>query len=116
MAKLYVLTRHGGLVDWLQAKGYIDDAQVVAHADDAFLESLQTGDVVIGVAPPHLIAAINQQGARFIAVEMRIPHELRGRELSAEDMDKCGAQLREVSVRMSHILTPDALRAIAGVA
>jgi len=116
---IYVVTRHAGLVQWLDEHGYViidgEQPTIVDHVTDELIEQLKPGDAVIGIAPPHLIARINARGARFFAVELpRLPREWRGKELTPEMMDEAGAEVREVRVSISHALTPRAMREVLG--
>jgi len=116
MKRIYIVSRHNGLKDWLVQRGFILGGEVVEHLNDDFFNGLNEGDVIIGVLPPWAIAKINARGARFFAVELpRLPREWRGKELTPEQMDKAGAEIREVRVQISHALTPMAFREIAGL-
>lgn len=88
-----VVTRHEGLVAYLREIGLIDaSTPVVAHA------SIETvvGKHVIGVLPLSLAAA----ATRVTEIPMALPQELRGKELSLEDMRRfAGAPVTYV-VRM----------------
>lgn len=72
-----IVTRHGGLVEWLAAQGIV--AQVVAHvsADDV------RGKHVIGVLPLHLASL----AASVTEVVLDLPAEMRGKELSKEQVE-----------------------------
>jgi CRISPR-associated protein Csx16 len=91
MARILV-TRHRGTIDWIEEQGEPVD-RVLGDLDDAALAALAPGDVVIGVLPLHRIWAVQQRGARFVAVELELPPAERGRELTARDMARLGARL-----------------------
>ncbi|MEN2981536.1 MAG: CRISPR-associated protein Csx16 [Thermus sp.] len=81
-----VLTRHAGLVEYLQRHGVVgEEVQVLEHASPGDVR----GKVVAGIVPPHLaqeaLAVINPP-------PVNVP---RGQELSADEME---AQLRERGV------------------
>ena len=75
-----VVTRHQGLVDFLQHYGVVrPDAEVIAHVSDP---SQIAGEVVAGVVPPHL-------AKQALAVETPPPLNLTpGTELSREEMEE----------------------------
>ena len=74
-----VVTRHPALVDFLREDGVVgNDVKVIAHAtqDDV------RGRVVAGVLPMNLAA----YAAAVVEVPLNLPPELRGKELSLEQM------------------------------
>jgi hypothetical protein len=75
-----VVTRHQGLVDFLQHYGVVrPDAEVIAHVSDP---NQIAGEVVAGVVPPHL-------AKHALAVETPPPLNLTpGTELSREEMEE----------------------------
>jgi putative CRISPR-associated protein (TIGR02620 family) len=75
-----VVTRHKALVEYLKMCGVIDDdTPVLEHAtvDDV------KGKIVIGVLPMHLACHCHY----FTELPLNIPQELRGRELSLEEVE-----------------------------
>lgn len=75
-----VITRHSGLVQYLQDIKLIDDtATVISHAtaDDV------TGKHVVGVLP-HSLSVLTDTFTEIPLVNL--PAEMRGKELSADDM------------------------------
>lgn len=94
MAKTLVVTRHAGAVEWLKAKGF-SECEVIAHFAPIMVQS---GDVVVGILPLNLVAEVNAKGGRFFALDMNVPSELRGVEMTAQLMDELGARLQEYRV------------------
>jgi len=90
----YFVTRHEGARRWAERRGLRVD-QVVRHLDPA---EVHPGDVVIGTLPVHLVAEVNERGGRYLHLTIDLPPEARGRELTAEDMDRFGARLEEFEV------------------
>ncbi len=88
------VTRHAGAREWAERQGIIVD-EMVEHLDP---EIINPGDLVIGTLPVHLVAEICRRGGRYKHLSMNIPPEHRGRELSADDMEKFGATLQEFQV------------------
>lgn len=96
MTTLFV-TRHQGARDWADLQNF-KDAEAVEHLSAAKINALGKGDIVIGTLPVHIIAQINRRRARYFHLEMAVPLEARGRDLSAEDMARFGAKLEEFIV------------------
>jgi CRISPR-associated protein Csx16 len=88
------VTRHPGAVEWAARQGIAVD-KTVAHLDP---DEIRPGDVVIGTLPVHLAAEVCAHGARYLHLVLDLPGELRGRELSAEQLLRLGARLEEYSV------------------
>ena len=77
-----IITRHSSLIEYLKKHGIINDEdyKVIPHAN----EDDVAGKHVIGVLPIHL-AALTES---YTTVNMNIPPEMRGKELTLEDMEK----------------------------
>lgn len=74
-----VVTRHVGLVDYLKSQKIIDDtAIIIEHATPENV----TNKHVVGVLP-HSLSCLTDS---FTEVPLHIPAELRGAELTAEQM------------------------------
>jgi CRISPR-associated protein Csx16 len=86
------VTRHQGALDWAQRRGF-GDARIVPHLDDPTLASLLPGDIVIGTLPVNLIADLNARGAEYWHLVLDVPREARGKDLSADDMERFGARI-----------------------
>jgi len=91
---VWLVSRHAGALEWLRRRGV--RGQVVRHLDP---RRVRAGDVVVGVLPVALAAQVCARGGRFIALEVEVPEEWRGRELSAEELERLGARLVEYRVR-----------------
>ena len=77
--QVVVVTRHASLVTFLKEEGIIrEDVPMVSHAS----EDTVKGKHVIGVLPLHL-AAIAE---RLTTLDIATPAEMRGKELSVEDL------------------------------
>ena len=80
-----VITRHKALVTYLAEKKLIDPScQVEAHASP----DLVRGKRVIGVLP-HSLSCLTES---FTEIPLRLPQELRGKELILEDVRKYAGQ------------------------
>jgi CRISPR-associated protein Csx16 len=91
----WFVSRHPGAQEWARQEGIEVDA-VVEHLDPAVI---LPGDTVIGSLPVNLAAEICRKGARYLHLTLELPFELRGRELTAEDMRRCGARVEEYGVQ-----------------
>jgi CRISPR-associated protein Csx16 len=95
MGRRYVVSRHAGAVEWLRRRG-VEADEVVGHLEVGRLEE---GDVVIGTLPLHLAAEVCRRGCRYIHLALDAPAGARGRELTAEEMERYGARLEEYEVK-----------------
>ncbi len=76
-----LVTRHPALIEYLRQENLIDgDIQVVTHASEEDVR----GQHVWGVLP-HSLSVLTKS---FTEVPLRLPPELRGKELSVEDLKK----------------------------
>lgn len=64
-------------------------------------DEVEFGDTVIGVLPMHLAAQVCAKGARFFALEIDMPAQCRGQELSSEMLDGFECTLQEYVVTRS---------------
>lgn len=95
MGSTYLVTRHPGAREWVRRQGMT--ARSVVDADACFMDRLRPGDTVIGTLPAPLVAAVTATGATYRHLSLDLSPDLRGRELSADEMEAAGARL--VTVR-----------------
>lgn len=88
---MVIVTRHAGAVEWLRRQGIVGD--VIRHVSDAAQIS---GRVVIGALPLHLAAEAERVGSIDLP---GLTTDMRGKDLSPEEMDIAGATLRWYVVR-----------------
>ena len=86
--------RHPGAVEWVQRWGL----RVNAHVEHLDITTIQAGDTVIGSLPVDKVAAVCRVGGEYYHLCIDIPSHLRGQELSADQLDACGATLRPFHV------------------
>lgn len=86
-----LITRHPGAIEWTRRQGIAADRQI-DHLDPA---AIHPGDVVIGTLPVNLAAQVCARGGRFFNLSLDLPAEARGRELTADDLERFGARLEE---------------------
>ncbi len=91
---IYFVTRHPGALDWAARRGIVVDRQI-SHLEPA---SIRPGDMVLGTLPVNLAAEVCARGGRFFNLSLDVPPEVRGRELSADELDCFGARLEEYRV------------------
>lgn len=96
-----LVSRHPGALEWLRARG-IEAERTVDHLDP---ETPEPGDVVIGTLPLHIAARLSERGVRFQFLALDLPPELRGRELSLEEMNTCNARLEEYRIQRVDLRT-----------
>lgn len=90
----WFISRHPGAVEWVRRRGLAVD-QYVAHLDPA---QIQPGDTVIGSLPVNLAAGICERGARYLHLSLELPAHLRGQELTADQLEKLCAEVREYRI------------------
>lgn len=95
MPKRFLVTRHAGAVTWAARQGLRARKIEMSNFEPSLT---RPGDVVMGTLPIHLVAELNQRGVHYWHLTMDVPEALRGRELSADDMVRCGARLHEFRV------------------
>lgn len=90
----YFVTRHPGAIEWAARQGLKVDRQL-HHLDVSIIEP---GDTVIGILPVNLAAEVCARGGRFFNLSLTVPPEARGRELSADELERFGARIEEYRV------------------
>ena len=85
----WFVTRHPGAVAWAQRRGLAVDRQLAHLAP----EQIAPGDTVIGTLPVNLVARVCARGGRYLHLSLDLPAEARGRELSADELERYGARL-----------------------
>jgi len=90
-----LVTRHAGARAWIERQGIAVD-EVRDHLD---VDGVEAGDRVVGTLPAHLAAEVCERGAEYVHLAIDLPPALRGRELSAEELDRLGARLVPLIVR-----------------
>ena len=91
----YLVSRHFGAIEWCQHQGFAID-EIVTHLE---AEQIQAGDIVIGTLPITLAAKVQAKGARYLHLDLPLPSELRGVEITAKQMDELGASLMEFDIK-----------------
>lgn len=94
--KTLFVSRHPGAVQWIKAQPMQID-RFVPHLDVA---EVQAGDRVIGSLPVHLAAQVCAAGGEYWNLSLELPAELRGQELSREQLEQMSARLERFSVAL----------------
>lgn len=91
----YFVSRHVGAVEWA-TRQRLTIERFVPHLD---LAQVQSGDTVIGNLPVNLAAKLCAKGAAYWHLSLTLPTELRGRELSADELEQLGARVEAFEIR-----------------
>jgi CRISPR-associated protein Csx16 len=114
----YLVTRHEGTRYW--ARGMAKHGRLpfpidrmVDHLDPS---TLKKGDVVVGTVPFHLAADLRERGIEFWALDIDLPPEDRGKELSGVYLATRGARLTRYEVKRKDTMDVAAKRRAAAAA
>lgn len=94
--KTWFISRHPGALHWMKRNNIAFDEHI-SHLDPCFV---QKGDKVVGSLPVHLAAEICAKGAEYWNLSLNIPKELRGYELSAEQLEQFSATLEKYNIQL----------------
>lgn len=90
----WFVSRHEGALHWMRQHGPAFDCHV-PHLDPT---QVQPGDAVVGTLPVHLAAQVCARGAAYWHLVLHTPQEVRGRELSAQELSALGATLQQFHI------------------
>ncbi|MBF0145670.1 MAG: CRISPR-associated protein Csx16 [Magnetococcales bacterium] len=91
---VYFVSRHPGALEWAATQGLVVD-RGIEHLD---VVEIAPGDRVIGTLPVNIAAEICDRGGHYHHLSLKVPQELRGKELSVAEMIACGARLEEYHI------------------
>lgn len=91
----YFISRHPGAVEWAISEGHQVDEQL-AHFDP---KQVKQGDKVLGTLPINLVVEVNERGGDYYHLTLDLPCDVRGKEITAEDMKQYGARLEQFSAK-----------------
>lgn len=99
-----IVTRHGGATEWIRSQVRDPIALTLAHIDSTAwqrLRQLAAGRPVnvFGVLPLYWLLRLESQGMRCWALDVEMPADRRGTEITAVELRSLGARLRRVRVR-----------------
>ncbi len=92
---IYLVSRHQGAVDWMTHMGYAYDKHLT-HLQD--YSALAAGDTIVGSLPINIVADLNALGVTYQHLSLYIPENLRGVELSAEQLSALNAKIETYQV------------------
>ena len=93
---VYLVSRHQGAIDWIDHMGYGYDEHLT-HLQD--YTALSAGDTVVGSLPINIVADLNALGVTYQHLSLYIPENLRGVELSAEQLSTLNAEIETYQVK-----------------
>ena len=99
--RVFFVSRHEGARHWARIQtrlGQLAPA-ITDYVDELDPEQVRPGDTVMGTLPVHLAAQVCARGGRFVSLDLQLPPAMRGRELSATEMQHCRASLIRYDVR-----------------
>jgi len=96
----YFVSRHPGAREWARRQDIQVD-EFITHLD---VERIGEGDTVIGSLPVNLAVEVCSRGASYLHLSLELPPELRGRELTADDLQALGARIEPFLIQR---LAPD---------
>lgn len=100
----WFVSRHPGAIEWAKDQGLAVD-RWVEHLDPAQVKS---GDAVFGTLPVNLAAEVCERGAYYLHLSLKVPEAWRGRELTADDLQRLNAQIKPYHIKkMSRDITEE---------
>ncbi len=91
----WFISRHDGATNWAKSNSIPID-RFVDHLD---VEEITSGDIVYGTLPVHLAHEVCKRGARYFHLVLDVAVELRGKELSEEQLKQANIRLQEFNVK-----------------
>lgn len=94
----FIITRHPATVDYIQltSPSGLGAFEVLTHVDETFFEKLSPNDMVIGTLPTPLMARVCKITKNsFFHFEIILPAEMRGKELSFEDLVSLSPKIKK---------------------
>lgn len=98
MSNIVIVTRHTGMVEWLKNNNVV--GEVITHATPDNVR----GKIVVGVLPMNLASLTDA----MVTVDMPgLPAEMRGKDLTPEQMDEYGAVMSCYRVSLCYKVVPE---------
>ncbi len=114
--RVWLVSRHEATIEWV--KGRCRNVErVLDHLDEQALCDLKAVSqrapetvCVVGNLPPQLIVRVEQTGAQYVHVELNLPLELRGEEVSLQALSEYEPTLTAYAVKRigSRVVCPHA--------
>ena len=97
--KTWFISRHLGAWEWFLKYGNQGRWKRVEHVLHIDVDKIKSGDTVIGILPIHLAAKVCDNGAQYWHLSISVPEDIRGKELTCNDMALLSARLEQYEVR-----------------
>lgn len=92
----FIVARHPAAVDWMRRRLDDIDPVLLDHLDG---QQFRAGDVVCGVLPLSWAAQACHAGARVVALELTLPPDRRGVELTLPELEALHPRLVAYAVQ-----------------
>jgi CRISPR-associated protein Csx16 len=92
----WFVSRHPGALDWMRRHGFTFDC----HVPHLAIEAVCAGDTVIGSLPVNLAAEVCARGATYRHLSLEVAAADRGRELSADELEKYDVTLTTYEIKL----------------
>ncbi|MEQ3529216.1 MULTISPECIES: CRISPR-associated protein Csx16 [unclassified Pseudoalteromonas] len=90
----YFISRHSGAIQWAKQHLHID--RFITHLN---INEIQAGDEVYGTLPVNLAAQCCKKGALYFHLNLTLPEELRGKELTHTQMETLDANVTQYDIK-----------------
>jgi CRISPR-associated protein Csx16 len=95
--KTVFVSRHKATIEWAKLNNLSIDLWV-EHYDKSI--QLNEGDRVIGTLPINIVSSLNAQGVKYSHFSLEAKRELRGKELTMEQLLSCNPVLESYEVTL----------------
>ena len=95
----WLVTRHPESVTWAQAQGIQFDRMVAHIEPEHIADMIAPGDLVYGILPVPLAAAVCERGARYFHLALTLTEDQRGQELLRNDLVRANPHFEEYIVK-----------------
>ena len=102
----WFISRHPGAQQWAQHSKIAVD-YFVPHVSNELITQIKAGDRVMGTLPVNLAAKVCAVGAKYFNLTLDLPKDLRGTELSLQQMLQCHARLEEFTLAPQPNIQPN---------
>lgn len=96
----YLVSRHPATIAFLQAYSPYPIDAVVTHLD---IDHIKPSDRVIGTLPINKVIEVIEKGAQYYHFALEVTAEMRGKELTAEQLDNLHKRLIHCDIRVHQV-------------
>ena len=79
----------------MRAKTNVPIDKFIEHLD---VSTLKFGGIIVGTLPINIVADLQERGVRYFHLSLELPSHLRGKELSAVEMEEGNARIEEFKI------------------